>query len=737
MKAASARSRHTIAATAFAFATYLVASLIFFARMLPGHLTDYYIGRNTDPSNYMWALTWWPFVLRHHVHPFLARLIDAPYGMNLASAPAPLPLLGIVMTPLTTALGPIATYNLISLILPPLAALTAFILCRKLSNSFLPALLGGFVFGFSPYVIGQLLSHMNLLLIFPIPLAIYLVVCRAQESIGRSRFVGLLTLVLSMQFLLILEPFAMMAFMAGVALLVALRFVSSEDRRRILQLIPEIAAAYLVTMLLMTPYLYFFFAYGFPTRPLWPSIMYSADLLNFIVPTSANAIGSLAPLEKISANFPGNIFEQGACFGIPLLAIAAIWSRRHRGKLMPKLLIATVVASCILALGPFLQVGGHAIFPMPWLLVEKLPLIKGGLPIRLVLYAFLALAVTFTMWLCDPLTGSAEKVIGTFATLIMLMPNPSASFWASRVPLPEFFRDGSSQRLLTTDDLVLPLPFGQKGMATLWQASSGMNFRLVSGLNGLQPIEIRRWPVANVFFGSSDLPEPELQLKAFIANLGITAIIVDASDARAPQWRQLLSSLEISPDEIGGVLLYRINPDALRSYRAMNAIDLEQRADRARFEALVSATNRYLGGGGDGATLSIPALEAAGLFPAGWNFDPAPNTYRDLWSGQIEGKIGLGIVGSESSLRPLIDSYGCDAEKIYFPYPRRWSSEGERYRFLRDFLAPQIWGSTSGESLQMMLLEFDPSHLRKAAARVSSQPSLVGRFEVRPAGPRF
>ncbi len=724
VKTASAQSRHTIAATAFAFVTYLIASLMFFGRMLPGHLTDYYVGRNTDPSNYMWALAWWPYVLRHHVHPFLTRLIDAPFGMNLASAPAPLPLLGIMMTPLTTALGPIATYNLISLILPPLAALTAFSLCRKLSGSFVAALLGGFVFGFSPYVIGQLLSHMNLLLIFPIPLAVYLVVCRVRENIGRNLFIGLLTTVLSVQFLLILEPFAMMAFMAVVTLLIAMRVASSEDRGRILRLIPEIAAAYLFTILLMTPYFYFFFAYGFPTRPLWPSIMYSADVLNFIVPTSANAIGNLAPLQKLSANFPGNIFEQGACLGMPLLAIAALWSRRHRGELMPKLLIATIAASCILALGPFLQIGGHPALPMPWLLVEKLPLIKGALPIRLVMYAFFALAVIFTMWFCDPRTGSTEKVIGTIATLIMLMPNPSASFWASRVPLPQFFRDGTSHRLLSSDDLVLPLPFGQKGMATLWQASSGMNFRLVSGLNGLQPIEIRRWPVANVFFGSFDLPEPELQLKAFIANLGITAIVVDASDARAPQWRQLLSSLEITPNEIGGVLLYRINLDALHPYRAMKAIDLEQRADRARFEALVSAANRYFASGGDAATLSIPALEAAGLFPAGWNFDPAPNTYRDLWSGQIEGKVGLGIVGSESSLRPIINSFGGDGEKIYFPYPRLWSSEGERYSFIRDLFAPQIWGSTSGESLQMMLLEFDPSHLRMLAARTASQPSL-------------
>ena len=708
----------------FAFAAYLILSLIFFARILPGHLFDYYIGRDTDPSLYMWSIAWWPYMLRHHAHPFLTKLIWAPYGLNLAWVTC-LPLLGIVAMPLTTTLGLLATYNLIALILPVLAAFTAFLLCRKLIDSFFPALLGGFLFGFSPYVIGQLLSHLNLILIFPIPLAVYLAVSRLQDNLSRNLFVILLTLVLSMQFLLVLEPFALMTFIAGVTLLIALRIASTEDRRHILGLIPEIAAAYAFTALLMSPYIYFFFAYGFPTQPLWPSAMYSADLLNFIVPTSANAIGNLAAFEKISANFPGNIFEQGACIGIPLLAITIIWSRRHRGEFRTKLLIATVATSCILAIGPFLQIAGHPVFPMPWLLVEKLPLLKSAMPVRLVMFAFLALALIFTMWLCDPLTGSAEKLVGTAATLIMLIPNPVASFWASRAPLPEFFRDGTSTRLLTSDDIVLPLPFGAKGMSMLWQAASGMNFRIASGLTGLQPIEIRRWPVVDVFFGSLDLPEPDLQLKAFIANLGITAIVVDASDTRAPQWKQVLSSLDIAPQEVAGVLLYRIHPEALKTYREMNAIELEQRADRARFEALISATDRYFANGGDGAKLSVPNLEAAGLFPMGWTFDPKQDAYRDIWSGQIEGKIGVGVIGSASGLKPILDDYRADALKVYFPYPKSWPSEKGHQGFLRSLFAPQIWGATSGESLQLMVMEFDPPRLRQLAARLPSPKPLL------------
>jgi hypothetical protein len=261
-------------------------------------------------------------------------------------------------------------------------------------------------------------------------------------------------------------------------------------------------------------------------------------------------------------------------------------------------------------------------------------------------------------------------------------------------------------------------------MSMMWQAESRMNFRMASGLTGLQPIEIRRRPVLNVFFGSIDLPEADLQLKAFLANMGVTAIVVDASDSHAPQWKQMLSSLDIAPQEVSGVVLYRIAPEALKAYRGMNAIDLEQRADRARFEALISAVDRYVSRGSDVAKLNVAALENAGLLPAGWKFDPKPDAYRDIWSGQIDGKIAIGVIGSASGLKPIIDRYGVNAEKIYFPYPRLWSAAGARRSFVQDLFAPEIWGSTSGESLQLMVMEFEPARLRQLAAQVSSQSAL-------------
>jgi hypothetical protein len=70
---------------------------------------------------------------------------------------------------------------------PALAAWTAYLLCRHLVGSFLPALSGGFFFGFSPYLINEFgQGHPNLSLVFLVPLAAYLVVRLLDGSLPRA-----------------------------------------------------------------------------------------------------------------------------------------------------------------------------------------------------------------------------------------------------------------------------------------------------------------------------------------------------------------------------------------------------------------------------------------------------------------------------------------------------------------------------------------------------------------------
>jgi hypothetical protein len=707
--------RGIVRGAALALLVYLAISFLFFGRGVVGHFSDYYLGRDTDPSLYIWSLSWWLYVLQHHVHPFFTKLIWAPYGINLAWVTT-MPLMGVVAAPIQATFGPLATFNLLSLLVLPACAFSAYILLRQIGGSPGAAFIGGLVFGFSPYMVAQLLSHFILLLMFPVPIAVYLVIRRLDGTLSRGRFVIFLALTLVAQFLLLLELTAVMTFIGAVAIAVALRLGSREERSSVLSVIPEIAAAYALTALLVSPYVYYFFAFGFPSHPLWPPWEYSADLLNFVIPSEANAVGANRLLEAVSSRYSGNIYEQGACLGIPLILMMTAWARRHWDELRARVLASMVVIISVFAAGPFLNVAGHPIAPMPWLLLERLPLLKSALPCRLMPFAFLAASAILTLWIDDPRTHRWEKIAGISFTLLMLLPNPAASFWASPDPTPAFFRDGSSRRMLSHDDIVLPLPYGQKGMSMLWQVESGMNFRMASGLTGLQPIEMKRWPIMNVVFGAPDLPDPALQLKAFIANTGITAIVIDKNDPDLARWKHLFAPLDVTPIEVSGVLFYRIPGASLNAYRNLDALEMERRADRGRFEILVAAASKYLADGKPAASISLYSLQASGLLPPDWVFDP-DRRYRDVYAGFRNGDVAIGVVGSESGVKPIIDSYSAYASAVYFPFPHKSGSHG----FFKNLLAPEVFSSTTGETLQLLMMTFDTAQLRSLAAKIAER----------------
>ena len=73
-----------------------------------------------------------------------------------------------------------------------------------------------------------------------------------------------------------------------------------------------VAVAYAIVVVAVSPYLYYFFQPGLPRSPVNSPAGYSADLLNFIIPTPSNAIGMLSVLPSISRQFAGAIVETGA-----------------------------------------------------------------------------------------------------------------------------------------------------------------------------------------------------------------------------------------------------------------------------------------------------------------------------------------------------------------------------------------------------------------------------------------
>ena len=488
------------------FFVYSILSLIVFGGSITGEFSSYFVGRGShDPSLFMWFLKWWPYELRGHLNPFVTDLVWSPVGFNVTWT-TPIPLAGVLLAPLTKAIGLVATYNLLMLSAPALAAIAAYALCRRVAGGFWPAVFGGYVFGFSPYVLCQIQAHAHLVLVFPIPLSAWLAVRWYQNSLRSHSFVVLYALTMIAEFLLSVEMFALTAIVTALALALAALVGDEPLRGKAFRLMLGTAAAWGITIAAVSPYVYYMLDYAQPVWPIWPAYKFSIDLLNFVVPTEVNLVGANRWLSTISSRFTGNPIEQDGYLAFPLIAIVIGWSIRNWRNRQCKPFILLLASIAIATLGPLLQIGGRFVLPMPWLVIQQLPILEHALPARLMVFAFLIVAVITALWFSDSATSLPLKAIVAAIVVVLTLPNLSQGFWTTRVDTPQFFSDGSYARYLSPRDVVLTLPWGDQGMSMLWQAGCGMCFRNVAGWTGLSRFEVRRWPIVNYFIGDQDVP---------------------------------------------------------------------------------------------------------------------------------------------------------------------------------------------------------------------------------------
>lgn len=684
---------------------YLACSLIFFGRGLANGLTSAKIGIGADPSLFIWFIKWWPYAIAHRINPFHTALVWTPVGVNLTwSSTIVLP--ALAAAPITATLGPVASYNLLMLIAPMLAGSSAFVLCRRIAGEYWPSVIGGFIFGFSPYMMGQMAGHVHLVMVFGIPLAVLLALERVQDRISGRAFAIGLGGVLAAEFLCAAELFATMTILGAIAMLLAL--ILYRSILPIARTLPELAIAYLIALTIISPYIYAMFAYGSPGGAIWPISHYSADLVNLFVPTTTNLLGTIPALGRISKTYRGLIFENGACLTLPLIVIAEAYRRDAWRTPAGQLLIAMVLITVVAAFGPELHVLGRPIIAMPWALVAKLPLVEHALPVRFAMYTFLALAIIAALWFARGPANHPVKWIAAAAIVIFMLPNPSSAFWTSPLDEPAFFSSGAYRGQIEPGEIIMALPYGWRGSSMLWQAEAGYSFRMAGGWTTTIPFAFDRSPVVNFFFGAIDLPEPGLQLRAFIAMHDVRAIVMDQTDPDRSIWLPVLGDLKIAPLAAGGVALFPIAKDQFAAYAKLSGEQLEQRAVALRMDAVLEACAMFIAQGNQVRDLSDYALSNARLLPADWIVPDNSDRFRE-WGAlpASGGRVEIALRGSYAALRPLGERYRARAAKISYPYPDEW-------RPAASYSATRV--------NRLMVFEFTPSALQAIAAELKSAP---------------
>jgi hypothetical protein len=672
-----------------ALALYLALSCGFFGRALLRHFSTAYIGVGPDPGLHIWFLVWWPHAIANDLNPLLTHAIWAPAGFNLAWQTS-IPLASILASPFTLTVGPIAAYNTLCLVALPTAGWSAFLLCRYLSRSFWASIMGGYIFGFSALEFGHLLfGDISLLLVFPVPLVVYFALRRIMGEMTERRFAVVLAILLLAQILLSLELFATMTMFGAFSILFGWSFATQDLRERLLKLLRPIAFSYILALSLASPLIYYFFFVDFTPKPIWPPSFFSADLLNFFVPTQSNELGKLPFLAKLSREFSGgSIGESGAYISLPLMVIVVLYARQRWSERPCRLLIEFLVIVCTFSLGPILHIGGRAIPSyLPWGLFTRLPVINDMLVVRFSMYAFLDLALIVSLWLTSADTRQSCRIAFVALVLIFTLPNLSSPFWVRMMDTPSFFRTDVYRHYLLKGDTVLILPYGDNGNSMLWQAQTNMYFSMPQGMAPpVRLYERRRWPIVSSFLGRSYTPEASEQLKAFLAAHHVDSVVVE--DQHIDTWRLLFSTLGIPPIRVAGVWLYKLHPDGEQDWNR-GLLEMRSRFDEERFTTLIRAANEYLLKGGDLESLTtVKALDLglvsrSPLFgPTVVSFEPSlsedslsntgPWLAYGLWLSPWRcDRASVGEFAWYPAVAPLVERLHGIASEIYFPYPHR------------------------------------------------------------------
>ncbi len=550
-----------------ALAIYGLAAAVLLVLPTRLHLHNTIIG--SPGFLFLWMYSWWPWAIIHGFNPLYTQQIWVPGGQNLLWVTS-IPSVSIVMAPVTLLWGPLASYNLVVVLAPALGAWSAYLLGREMTGKFMPALFGGWVFGFSGYEFGHLLGEVNMFVTFAIPLLVWIYMLHWKGKIGRRWYILLATVLLVFQFGVSTEVFATLLLFGLLAIVAAMAFAPTGDqRRRHLAALGTTVAAILLATVLLAPCWYYVFlvhyVHGFILSPR----VIVADPFNYVIPTNINWLGHLAqswigPAHWL-ARWQGRSYEQDAYLGLPLLGIVLLFLREFIHQKSIHVLIFMLAVVFVASLGPRLHVPVHIpAIPLPWQALVHLPLLDKALPARFSLYVSLAVAMIGAWWMACSQQGRWAKVAWAAATIVFMMPCTWTHSWRYRVPNPGFFTSPALDRYIPQGTTVLIFPDGFKGRAMYWQAESNFRFAMAGGYIGTQVPRGYATSAAQGALANGPDYANQRAIEEFLIHHHVGAVIVPAADwpaATAPY--AFLHTQPIISGRVRLYLLRRAKPDAV------------------------------------------------------------------------------------------------------------------------------------------------------------------------------
>ena len=327
-------------------------------------LVDGELQSTRDAGAYVWGFWWMAHSVEHLSNPWFTRAITAPVGVQLGYH-ALMPLVGVVMMPVTVLFGPSASYNLLSVLTPGLLCYAMYRAARLWLRSETGAIAAGGFFGLSSIMTWHAWYQLNLAAgVLFLPLALEAAV-RLRRDPSRKRAI-ILGVVVGASLLTDQESAVLVAILVLLTLLPWLARPGAPGWPRRLA---ATGVAAVVALGVASPQIAAMVAQSraggatFPAGAVAVDYEFSGANLSglFAVSPRVTRLG-LTALRPIS--YRGPVLDGVLTFGLALSVLAVFglivsWRRRSAW-----LLALLWLGSAALALGSVLRIGTHFYVPL-------------------------------------------------------------------------------------------------------------------------------------------------------------------------------------------------------------------------------------------------------------------------------------------------------------------------------------------------------------------------------------
>ena len=410
--------------TVGALAVFTLVSFLYFGLPIAAHPGRYEVGSGTDPNLFVWMFAWWPHAISHGVNPFHSYAIWVPGGYDLAWTTS-VPGLAVIFAPLTLAAGPVVAYNVASILMPALAAWTAYLLCRHVTE---PSL----AFARRWLSLRVLVLHARTAARAPAPhldlprparrardASLRRRVARPPRPRGRARSAARRAGLVCGRGPAHDGPRAprgartrLSRRSASAARVCAVRSGRSRPGACLRSCSRARCSSRCSPSSASVP----------PIEP-W---RYPTDFLDLVVPTRTALVSW--GTAGISSHYYAGTAETGGYFGLPVLVIVALFLRRSWRAPPGRFLFLAALLPMVAALGTALYIDGRRIIALPWALASHVLILHSLLPGRLVVFATLAVSVMVASWAATS-SHRGLAIVLTAAAVVSLLPRLGAGYW--------------------------------------------------------------------------------------------------------------------------------------------------------------------------------------------------------------------------------------------------------------------------------------------------------------------